>query len=339
MLRVLLASLLLVVPQDQSGSAISRTSEATYRQEAKVVSSTSQPTCPQLPKITTVYVDSFGDDPVSNQVHSMLITALVESGRFRITENHDLADAVIKGTATEISSRNLHAASENSSLEAGSGSFGASAVGSTGTASGSASHVSTAQGSSSIDLGTNYVGRLSIRLVNASADVVWATTQETDELRDRPISSELATRAARLLARYCETGPIGMESNPSGILDANGVHAALASAKSILIRVSGDKAMETEIAKKLLGHGNLSVENSMGKADLVLEVTQTGKYDWIRGTGVTAAAELRDAENGTVLWSATKGGSWAMSGYSTRAVARQIADELLKFLEQNRKLK
>ena len=111
----------------------------------------------------------------------------------------------------------------------------------------------------------------------------------------------------------------------------------MSSAKKIVLRVKGDKAMETEIAKKLLAWGRLSIVPSIGEADLTLEITQTGKYDWIRGTGVTAAAELKDAETSRVLWSATKGGSWAMSGYSTRAVARQIADEFIKFVDAGSK--
>jgi hypothetical protein len=271
-------------------------------------------------------VDSLGEDTVAKQVQSMLIAALVESGRFVVTENRESADAILKGVASETSSKDYHASSD---------SFSAQANGSVATASGSGGHAATSRSDSSAYTETTYIARLSIRLVNSSGDILWATTQETTESRNRPISSELATKATRLLVRDSEHSAQGMPRTAS----AQPQQLGLAAATKILISVKGDKAMETEIAKKLLAWGKLSIVPSVGEADLILEVTQTGKYDGIRGTGVTAAAELKESENGKVLWSTTKGGSWSMSGFSTRSVARQIGDELIKFVEQNSELK
>jgi hypothetical protein len=339
MLHTILVLWTTLACQEQNAITKPSAPASTISTTTQVLPDVPAPVPVDLARVRRIYVDTFGDDPVSKQVQSMLITALVESKRFQVTENRESADAIMKGVATEASSKDFHAASENSSLATGGGGFNAQVADGVGRANGSAAHVSTSHTDSSAYTETTYIARLSIRLVNISGDVLWATTQETTELRDRPISSELATRASRLLLRDCQgildRGQVQVD--PYGVPNKDLRPSILSSAKKIVLRVKGDKAMETEIAKKILAWGRLSIVPSIGEADLTLEITQTGKYDWIRGTGVTAAAELKDAETSRVLWSATKGGSWAMSGYSTRAVARQIADEFIKFVDAGSK--
>jgi hypothetical protein len=101
-----------------------------------------------------------------------------------------------------------------------------------------------------------------------------------------------------------------------------------------MVTLTGDKAMEAEINKKLLAWGKLALVSGSGKADLGLEVTQTGKYGVMRtGSAVTAAAVLRNLETGEVMRSTTEGGFWSMSGASIRQVCGQIAKDLIKFLD------
>ena len=70
------------------------------------------------------------------------------------------------------------------------------------------------------------------------------------------------------------------------------------------------------------------------QADLTLEVVQTGTL----GTGGNqAAAMLKDNQSGAELWSCTKGGGWAMSGWSNAWVGRAIADEFIKFFSATTK--
>ena len=62
-----------------------------------------------LLKVKRIYVDSFGDDAISKQVQSMIVSALVATNQFKVTENRERADAVLKGVALERSSQELHA--------------------------------------------------------------------------------------------------------------------------------------------------------------------------------------------------------------------------------------
>jgi hypothetical protein len=107
----------------------------------------------------------------------------------------------------------------------------------------------------------------------------------------------------------------------------------LADAKSLQVQiVAGSPVLKTEISKELLKWGKLTLVSQSDGADLMLSIAQTGRLDMM-GSGNQAAAILRDPE-GTELWSTTKGGSWAMSGWSNAWVGRAIAKDLIKFIEQ-----
>lgn len=145
-------------------------------------------------------------------------------------------------------------------------------------------------------------------------------------------TADLADKAVAQLVRDVNR----LETNsahPTAATPAN-ASQVIRSAKTLLIAIEGDKAMEAEINKKLLSWGKLAVVSSSGKADLALEITQTGKCNMMRyGSAVTAAAVLRDSESGNVLWSTTKGGFWSISGASTPQVSGQIAKDLIKYLD------
>lgn len=63
-------------------------------------------------KVKRIYVDSFGEDVISKELESMVISSLVATKRFKVTENRDRADAILKGVALEKNSQELHAYSE-----------------------------------------------------------------------------------------------------------------------------------------------------------------------------------------------------------------------------------
>jgi len=114
----------------------------------------------------------------------------------------------------------------------------------------------------------------------------------------------------------------------------------LADAKSVFVWVrSGSPVLESEISKKLLSWGHLNLLTSPGDADLILEIVQTGQLNPQTGAGNQATAVLKDYRSGLQLWSSTKGGSWAMSGYSNAWVGRAIAGDLIKFLNSARNRK
>lgn len=106
----------------------------------------------------------------------------------------------------------------------------------------------------------------------------------------------------------------------------------IASAKTLCVLVSsGNAVLKTELSGKLLEWGKLRLVSSPEEADLVLKVVQTGKLDLATGAGNQATVLLTDSASGTELWSKTKGGSWAMSGYSNAWVARELAKEFIKY--------
>lgn len=157
----------------------------------------------RLVRVRRIFVESFGDDPISKQAEAMVVDALVKSKRFVVTENRDRADAILKGTAVEKRSQELHAISEsgaastavvtqNSDYSANSsGSIDGRVSGGTGTIHGSSQ--GSARGSSSgvgvarsgavedsqVTTETIDDARISVRLVDPDGDVIWSTTQES----------------------------------------------------------------------------------------------------------------------------------------------------------------
>ena len=107
-------------------------------------------------------------------------------------------------------------------------------------------------------------------------------------------------------------------------------------ARTITLRVQGSPVLEAEIAAELIKWSGLSVVPSTTRSDLVLVVVQTGQLNTATGAGNQASAVLRDGASGVLIWSKTKGGSWAMSGWSNAWVGRAIARELAKFVDSAR---
>jgi len=108
----------------------------------------------------------------------------------------------------------------------------------------------------------------------------------------------------------------------------------LQSAKTLCIWVNaGSAVLKSEFSGKLLEWGKLTLVSSPNQADLVLEITQTGQLNVGTGSGNQATATLKDRASGIELWSKTKGGGWAMSGWSNSWVARALASEFTKFFD------
>ena len=94
----------------------------------------------------------------------------------------------------------------------------------------------------------------------------------------------------------------------------------LAAAKTLCVEVNGSPVLYTEIkTKKLIPLGQASVVSDRNDADVILSVVQAGNLNLATGAGNQAAAVLAHRESGLQLWSVTKGGSWALSGWSESA--------------------
>lgn len=163
----------------------------------------------ELLKVKRIFVDSFGDDAISKQLQSMVVSALVETKRFKVTENRERADAVLKGVALEKTSQEVHAYGEGTAVGgasgASSGNVSGSIVNGNGTISGSSSGGFSAHNAatsdSSLNTETINEARLAVRLVNPDGDVIWTSTQESKGAKYKGSSADVADRCVKQLLK------------------------------------------------------------------------------------------------------------------------------------------
>jgi curli biogenesis system outer membrane secretion channel CsgG len=156
-----------------------------------------------LLRVKRIYVDSFGDDVVSRELQSMIVSALVATKRFKVTENRDKADAVLKGVALEKSSQELHAYGEGTSVGRASGAADSSSGGFI------AQHMGTSD--SSVNTETISEARIAVRLVDPDGDVIWTSTQESKGAKYKGSSADVADKCVKQLLR-----DLDKLENPSG---------------------------------------------------------------------------------------------------------------------------
>jgi curli biogenesis system outer membrane secretion channel CsgG len=132
--------------------------------------------------VKRIFVDSFGEDSISREVQSMIVTALVNTKRFTVTEDRHRADAVLKGVGLEKTSQEVHAFGEGTAVGSAAGGHQSNISGSNGSISGSSSGglVARSLGINDSSLNTETIdsARIAVRLVNSDGDVIWTTTQE-----------------------------------------------------------------------------------------------------------------------------------------------------------------
>lgn len=133
-----------------------------------------------LLKVKRIFVDSFGDDVVSKELQSMIVSALVATKRFKVTENRERADATLKGVALEKSSQGLH-------------SYGESTAVGQGAISDSSSHTETLN-----------EAKVSIRLINSDGDIIWTTVQESKGGKYKGASADAADKCVKQLLKDIE---------------------------------------------------------------------------------------------------------------------------------------
>jgi curli biogenesis system outer membrane secretion channel CsgG len=206
----MLAPLLIAALALQAAPVAQHTEPAPGQKAAPEVAQTPGTEDPSaLLKVRRIYVDSFGDDVISRELQSMIVSALVASKRFRVTENREKADVILKGVALEKSSQELHAYGESTSVgTAGGGAHSdvsGSVVNGNGTISGSSSggFVARHMGTSDSSVNTETVdrARVSIRLVNQDGDVIWTTTQESKGAKYKGASADVADLCVKQLLK------------------------------------------------------------------------------------------------------------------------------------------
>lgn len=159
----------------------------------------------QLNGIRRIFVESFGEDPISKEMQSMMVSSLVGTKRFVVTENRQRADAILKGTALEKTSQEVHAYGEGTAVGSAAGGHSASISGSNGSVSGSSGggFVAHSLGINDSSLNTETINeaRVAVRLVNSDGDVIWTTTQESKGAKYKGASADVADMCVKQLLR------------------------------------------------------------------------------------------------------------------------------------------
>jgi hypothetical protein len=162
--------------------------------------------------VKRIFVDSFGEDPVSLQIHAMVVSQLLQSARFVVTENRQKADAFLKGAGVEKTSVESHSYNSGTAASHAAGGHSSSVSGSmvngTGSISGSSSGGFAAAGAAINDSysSTQAVNdaRVSVRLVNQDGDVIWAATHESKGAKYKGASADVADKVVKQLMRDLE---------------------------------------------------------------------------------------------------------------------------------------
>ena len=177
--HLLVAGVLLQATSPSSTTALAPStataSQVTSKAESASKDGISDPSA--LVKVNRIYVDSFGDDVVSRDLQSTIVSSLVATKRIKVTENRDRADAILKGVALEKTSQELHSYGEGTAV-------GHSAV------VDSSTHTETLN-----------EAKISIRLVDLDGDVIWTTTQESKGAKYKSASADVADKCVKQLLR------------------------------------------------------------------------------------------------------------------------------------------
>ena len=185
-----------------------------------------------LSQIKRIYVESFGDDPISKEMQAMVVDSLSKSKVFAVTENRDKADAILKGSTLEKTSQEAHSYSDGTlvgvaqssvngsvhgsssgdlsgSFVNGTGNINGSSTGYVnGSINGSSSSTHMADRTSISSINTVNDARASVRLVNSDGDVIWTTTQESKGAKYKGASADVADKIVKQLT-WAVAKPVG----------------------------------------------------------------------------------------------------------------------------------
>jgi len=171
---------------------------------APAVAAAEPATNPRLLEIKYICVERFGNDPLGVQAQEMVIARLFEAKRFRLTENCEKADFLLKGSITERSDRTTRSESEG---------LGFTSAGSARVTTGSGQNrestaaSSTARGNDYESLSSSEVkvqAAVTLRVVDREGEILWAASLESTGGKSKGAIADAAERAVKRLLRDIE---------------------------------------------------------------------------------------------------------------------------------------
>ncbi len=173
-----------------------------------VDSNINRPGITDLRQVKRIYVASFGDDETSKQLQAMVVSSLVASKKFLVTENETKADAMLKGAVIQKTAQEVHAYGSGTAVGGAAGGHSASINGSGGSFSGNSSggFVAKHMGIDDSSVNTETIDRASaaVRLVNSDGDVIWTSTQESHGAKYKGATADVADKIVSQLSRDLE---------------------------------------------------------------------------------------------------------------------------------------
>ncbi|MCL4844383.1 MAG: hypothetical protein KJZ79_21190 [Bryobacteraceae bacterium] len=167
---------------------------------APAVSIGQEPSVQGLAEIQRICVAEFAGDPrLVGSVRELAIAGVFKLKRFRVTEDCDKADAVLRGAVLERDDSRVRSEGESTDfgIIGGAAAAGVAAVG--GAAGG------TSQGLMSAE--TRSRASVTLRLVTKVGDVVWADTQDSGGGKAKGAIPDAVERALRQLAKDLTAPP------------------------------------------------------------------------------------------------------------------------------------
>jgi len=159
------------------------------------------PLIPDLARVRRIYVEPLGRTEAAEQMRDMIIAAIQNSKLFLITEDEEMADANLRGSANDKVYTQDHISSDSVGLHANAGSGESSRNSMNGS---SASHqtggIGVTDSESSHIQERRHEASASIRLVDEDGDVIWSTTQESGGGKFRSAMADVADKIARQLS-------------------------------------------------------------------------------------------------------------------------------------------
>lgn len=165
---------------------------------------------PGLLYVERIHVEKLSGGETANQIRDMIISSIQRTGLFRLTENPEQADAILRGSAEDL------IYNESFDMRDGVDARGSLSVGRSRSSTGSPgftvnSGVGEDSASSSVERRHEAVAAL--RLVTPDGEIVWSTVQESNGAKLRSASVDVAERVGEQLAEDYKR--LQAESSPS----------------------------------------------------------------------------------------------------------------------------
>jgi hypothetical protein len=104
--------------------------------------------------------------------------------------------------------------------------------------------------------------------------------------------------------------------------------------------LSNSHPLKRELIEKLKQSGTVMIVTLPDKADLILDLEQTGRSLGMCAGGILFSSAcghrgrvvLKSRQTGEELWSEEKGGAWQWSGWSAGTVGRKLGEDVVRFL-------